>query len=73
MDIGHPGGQTMAKIFQFPSFGVFLGHKEGYISQAALKLDGLCDPDICPVESGQMTVTLKSPVLQSGMSSFSFI
>lgn len=63
----------MAKIFQCSPFWVFLGHEEGDISQAALKLDGPCDPELCPVESGHMTVTLRPPVFKPGMRSFSFI
>lgn len=73
IDIGYPEGQTMAKIFQCSPFGVFLGHKKDYISQVSLKLDGPYDPELCPVEYRQVTVTSRPPVLKSGTSSFSFI
>ena len=54
MDIRCPEEQTMAIVFQCSPLWFFIGYKEGYISQAALKLDGPCDPELCPVVYGQM-------------------
>lgn len=45
------------KSFSAHHFEFLLEHKEGYISQVALRLDGPCAPEIWPMEYEQMTVT----------------